>query len=161
MPSTRAQQRRETVYGWADMREELLAKVLEAAGWQQGGLRFSQASATVRLVCAGWKAVHDALVRRLVLRRQTTDEAMDMLVRCFPAVVSLEFKGDTWGVLTDEGLRSVSSLASLTFFFTCCRGVTDEGLRSVSILPVLSSLDLLQQCDGRWRAGAPQHHRRP
>jgi hypothetical protein len=96
MPSMRAQRRRETVYGWADMPEELLAKVLEAAGWQQGGLRFSRASATVRLVCAGWKAVHDALVRRLVLRRQTTDEAMDMLVRCFPAVVSLEFMGDNW-----------------------------------------------------------------
>ena len=48
---------------------------------------FSQASATVRLVCAGWEAVHDALVRRLVLRRQTTDEAIGMLVRRFPAVV--------------------------------------------------------------------------
>jgi hypothetical protein len=43
-------------------------------------------------VCAGWKAVHDALVMRLVLRRETTDEAMGMLVRCCPAVASLEFK---------------------------------------------------------------------
>ena len=93
------------------MREELLAKVLEllqAAGWQQGGLGFSQTSATVRLVCAGWKAVHDALVRRLVLRRQTTDEAVGMLVRSFPAVASLEVKGDYWAsaVLTDEGVAS-------------------------------------------------------
>jgi hypothetical protein len=32
-------------------------------------------------VCAGWKAVYDALVMRLVLRRQTTDEAVGMLVR--------------------------------------------------------------------------------
>ena len=47
------------------MPEELLAKVLEAAGWQEGGLRFSRASATVRLVCAGWKAVYGPLVRRL------------------------------------------------------------------------------------------------
>jgi hypothetical protein len=38
------------------------------------------------------KAVYDALVRRLVLRRQTTDEAMGMLVRCFPAVASVAFK---------------------------------------------------------------------
>jgi hypothetical protein len=52
------------------MPEELLAKVLEAARWQKGGLRFSRASATVRLVCAGWKAVYDALVTRLVLRRR-------------------------------------------------------------------------------------------
>ena len=35
-------------------------------------------------MCPGWKAVHDALVRQLVLRRQTTDEAMGMLVRSFP-----------------------------------------------------------------------------
>ena len=42
MLSTRAQRRRETVYGWADLLEELLAKVLEAAGWQEGGLGFSQ-----------------------------------------------------------------------------------------------------------------------
>jgi hypothetical protein len=108
----RAQRRRETEGGWADMREELLAKVLElleAAGWQEGGLGFSQTSATVRLVCAGWKAVHDALVRRLVLRRQTTDELMRMLVQSFPAVVSLEVKWG-WSVLTDEALRALSSL---------------------------------------------------
>jgi hypothetical protein len=90
MLSTRAQRRRETVYGWADMPEELLATVLEAAGWQEGGLGFSQTSATVRLVCAGSKAVYDAPVRRLVLRWQTTDEAVGMLVLRFPAVVSLE-----------------------------------------------------------------------
>jgi hypothetical protein len=37
----------------------------------------------VRLVCAAWKAVHDALVRLLVLRGKTTDDAMGMLVRRF------------------------------------------------------------------------------
>jgi hypothetical protein len=51
-------------------------ELLEAAGRQEGGLGFSQTSATVRLVCAGWKAVYDALVKRLVLRWQTTDEAV-------------------------------------------------------------------------------------
>jgi hypothetical protein len=94
----RAQRRRETEGGWANMREELLTKVLEAAGRQQGGLGFSQTSATVRLVCAGWKAVHDPLVRRLVLRRETTDEAVGMLVRSFPAVASLEVKWVRSGV---------------------------------------------------------------
>jgi hypothetical protein len=103
MLRTRAQRRRETVDGWAEMPEVLLAKVLEAAGWQEGGLGFSRASATVLLVCAGWKAEYDALVRWLVLRRDTTDEAMGMLVLRFPAVLSLEFKGDTWDVLTDDG----------------------------------------------------------
>ena len=65
---------------------KVLAKVLQA---EEGGLGFTQASATVRLVSAGWKAVHDALVTRLVLRGQTTDEAMGMLVLRFP-VASLE-----------------------------------------------------------------------
>ena len=46
--------------------------------------------------------MHDALVMRLVLRPQTTDEAMGMLVRRFPAVASLEYKGNEWRVLTDE-----------------------------------------------------------
>jgi hypothetical protein len=56
-------------------------------------------------MCAGWKAVDDALVMRLVLRRQTTDEAMGMLVQRFPAVVSLKMKRENrWGVLTDEVL---------------------------------------------------------
>jgi hypothetical protein len=62
--------------GWAELPDELLAKVLEllqVAG-QAGGLGFSQV-ATVRLVCAAWKAVHDALVMWLVLTRQTNDEA--------------------------------------------------------------------------------------
>jgi hypothetical protein len=57
----------------------------------------------VRLVCAGWKVVYDALVRRLVLSGRTTDEAMGMLVLRFPAVVSIEFKSDAWGVLMDMG----------------------------------------------------------
>ena len=34
--------------------------------------------------------MHDALVTRLVLTRQTTDEAMGMLVLRFSAVASLE-----------------------------------------------------------------------
>jgi hypothetical protein len=49
--------------GWVELPDELLAKVLELL---QAGGSFSQASAcaTVRLVCAGWKAVHDAMVTR-------------------------------------------------------------------------------------------------
>jgi hypothetical protein len=84
--------------GWAELPDELVAKVLEllqAAGPsepQDGGLGFSQELAAVRLVCARWKAVHGAMVTRLVLRRETTDEAVGMLVRRFPAVVSLEIK---------------------------------------------------------------------
>jgi hypothetical protein len=152
MPRTRAQREQEMVTegGWADMREELLAMVLEklqAAGQSatQGPFGFSEATATVRLVCSGWKAVHDAVVMRLVLRLQTTDEAVGMLARRFPAVVSLEFKriGDGWGVLTDQGLRAVSSLTSLTSLnLNYCRELTDVGMLAVSNLTSLKSLNL-------------------
>jgi hypothetical protein len=136
------------VVPWAELPVALLAKVLEAAGWLEGGLGFSQNSATVRLVCAGWKAVHDALVTRLVLRPQTTDEAMGMLARRFPAVVSLEIKREPYqlSVLTDEGLRSVSSLRALTYLdlgnldLGLCSKVTDEGIRAVSSCTALKSL---------------------
>ena len=97
-----------------------MLELLQVAG-QAGGLGFSQTSATVRLVCAGWKAVHDALVTRLVLRQQTTDEAMGMLVLRFPAVASLEVKeSDTplgWLVALDPtpllSHTAQSSLSSL------------------------------------------------
>ena len=135
--------------GWADMREELLSMVLEklqAAGQSapQGSFGFSDATATVRLVCSGWKAVHDAVVMRLVLRLQTTDEAVGMLARRFPAV-SVDFKrsGGEWGVLTDQGLRAVSSLTSLTSLnLNCCRELTDAGMLAVSNLTSLTSLNL-------------------
>jgi hypothetical protein len=96
-----------------ELLDELVAKVLEmlqAAGWnepQTGGFGFSEASAAVRLVSAGWKAVHDALVTRLMLRWQTTDQAMGILVLRFPAVLSLVFFEPYWRVLTDEALRAV------------------------------------------------------
>jgi hypothetical protein len=126
---------------WAELPDELVEKVLEqlqAAGHSepQGPFGLSQATATVRLVCSGWKALHDAMVMMLVLRLETTDEAMGMLARRFPAVVSLEFKwksGGPWsGVLTDQGMLAVSNLASLkTLNLTNCCELTDEGMRTV------------------------------
>ena len=141
--------------GWAGMSEELFEKVLEVlqpAGPSKpndGGLGFSQTLAAVRLVCAGWKKIHDAMVTRLVLRYQTTDEAVGMLVLRFPAVVSVEVKGGPFqtAALTDKGLRAVSSLASLTFLdLSWCRNVTDEGMRAVRNCTALKSLNLFW-CD--------------
>jgi hypothetical protein len=178
MPRTRAQQLRETMEqdGWASMPEELFEKVLEAlqpvgpSKPQDGGLGFSQALAAVRLVCAGWKAVHDAMVTRLVLRRQTTDEAVGMLVRRFPAVVSVEVKG-TGGqtaAMTDEGVRSVSSLPALTFLdLTWCRNVSRtyrylyrRGHASCEQLhrAEVSEPPLLRQRNGRGYASSEQLH---
>ena len=137
--------------GWAGMSEELFEKVLELlqpdgpSKPQDGGLGFTQTLAAVRLVCAGWKAVHDAMVTRLLLRRQTTDEAVRMLVRRFPTVVSLEIVGvpGQTAALTDKGLRAVSSLASLTFLgLNRCKTVTGAGMRALSSCNALKSLNL-------------------
>jgi hypothetical protein len=102
-------------------------------------LGFSEASATVRLVCAGSKAVYDALVMRLVLRWQTTDEAVGMLVLRFPAVVSLGGQGRHLGRVDVGGAASSEHPPSA----------------------LVSHFPLLRQRDGSWCAGAPQHHRRP
>ena len=88
----------------------------------------------VRLVCAGWQAIHDALVTRLLLRKETTDEAMGMLARRFPAVTSVRFKrrGGFNEVVTDEGVRAVSSMPALTALnINGCKLVTDEGVLAV------------------------------
>ena len=91
--------------------------------------------------------MYDALVMRLVLRRETTDEAMGMLARRFPAVVSLEFKYKSgeilWGVLTDQGMLAVSSLPALTSLnLSRCIKLTDEGMRAVRSCASLTSLTL-------------------
>jgi hypothetical protein len=144
MLRTLAQRRRDMVMGsgWADLPVELLEQVLELL--QAGGLGFSQATATVRRVCAAWKTVHDALVTRLVLRGQTTDEAMAMLARRFPALMSMGFKSEYGdNALTDQGMRAVSSLTSLTCLnLTSCQKITNEGMQAVRSLPALTSLDL-------------------
>jgi hypothetical protein len=161
MPRTRAQRWRETVNegGWADLPGELMAKVLEllwAAGPTEppwvlstdfGGLKrpACQSTAIVRLVCAGWQAVHDATTTRLVLSMQTTDQAMGMLARRFPTVASLEMKyGDGFAALTDQGMRAVSRMPALTFLdLTWCCNVTDEGVRAVvSSCTALKTLNL-------------------
>jgi hypothetical protein len=100
---------RGTESGWACLPDELLAPALEAAGWLVRGLGFSDTSATARLVCAAWKAVHDALVKWLVLRHTTTDKATATLVQSFPSVVSLEVNVSygEWAELKDETLRAV------------------------------------------------------
>ena len=132
--------------GYAALPGELLGKVLQCllARWRAGGLGFYRATATMRLVCKGWRAGHDAVVRRLVLRLEASDEAVGRLVRRFPALVSLAFKhGEGRGVVTDESLRAVSSLSSLTSLdLEGCELVTSEGLGAVSSLPALVSLNL-------------------
>jgi hypothetical protein len=81
----------------------------------------------------GWKAVHDALVMWLVLRRQTTDEAMGMLVLRFPVVASLEVKGCGYAekVLDRRGMRAVTCLPALTSLdLRCCSQVTAAGVQA-------------------------------
>jgi len=159
-PRTRGQLRLEAEAGggWAALLEDLLPTILEAmqaAGQEEGepqeeGLGFSKATAVVREVCAGWQAVHDALVTRLVFKRRMNDEAVGMLVRRFPAVTSVEFE---WVVypsheVTDAGVKEMCSLlpALTTLNLVDCREVTNEGVRAVSTVPALTYLSLAM-CD--------------
>jgi hypothetical protein len=138
---------------WAYLPKELMAKVLELlqAAEQKAPQRWCKASATLRLVCSGWKAVHDALVMRLLVRKQATDQAVGMLVRRFPAVTSVNLV--CCSNVTDEGLRAVSSLPALTSLdLANCTKVTDEGLRAVRSLAALTFLDLAG-CDKVTAAG--------
>jgi F-box/leucine-rich repeat protein 14 len=48
-----------------------------------------------------------------------------------------------FGVLTDEGMRALSSCTALsTLDLGCCELVTDVGVKAVSSLPALKSLNL-------------------
>jgi hypothetical protein len=121
---------------------EIVLKALEGVDEKPAIKR--ERSWAVRLVCSGWRRVHDKLLSHLVLK-PTPDTPLCMLVRRFPAVVSLELKGHTEKTaLTDEGLRAVtSSLPALTCLnLTYCSNVTDEGMQVVSTLPALTSLNL-------------------
>ena len=136
---------------WAQLPTELLTKVFElvqAEGGRSGsptlpgdGLGFCEATAEMRLVCAEWRVVHDAALRRLKLRAKTTDKALTMLTRRFPAVTSMQLKG-TWqrsALLTDEGMCAVSRLPNLTALdLQFCFKFTDDGVRAVSALPLKS-----------------------
>jgi hypothetical protein len=131
--------------GWARLPKELLGKVLEklqeaplAGGW--AGF---EGSVTVRLVSSGWRASHDALVTRLDVCWWTTAEDMWLLVRRFPAVVSMKMKGQAFSNMTDKGLSAVSGLTGLTSLdLSYCKLVTDQGLSAVSSLTGVTSLNL-------------------
>jgi hypothetical protein len=164
--------------GWAELPPELLEKVLEllhAPLWREPphcclgdstpreDFGFCKAVAVVRAVCAGWQAVHDAAVTRLVFARmKMTDEAVGMLVRRFPAVASVEFEWVSEGhEVTDEGVLAVSSMSALMCLnLTGCMKVTDAGVMAVSGMPALTCLDLtscIQITDVGVRALSSQH----
>jgi hypothetical protein len=85
-----------------------------------------KASARVRLVCSRWKCRHDALVMRLLLRQDATDERTCVLVRCGGG--SLDLKCYCFNALTDEGMRVVSRRTALWG----CSKVTGERMRAGS-----------------------------
>jgi hypothetical protein len=109
-------------------------KVLQAgeqSSPQDGGWGGCKASATARLVCSGWKCRHDALVMRLLLRQDATDEGAGVLVRRGGG--SLDLKCYCFNALTGEGMRAVSSLTALTSLeLRGCSKVTDVGLKATT-----------------------------
>ena len=122
---------------------EIVLKTLGLSGEKVATKR--ERSWAVRLVCSGWRRVHDSQLTHLVVKPPTPDAGVIVLVRRFPAVVTLDFKGDFkhQPKLTDEGLRAVRSLpALLCLNLTYCNKVTDKGMRAVGDLPALTSLNL-------------------
>jgi hypothetical protein len=95
--------------GWAKLPVELLRKMLQAAE-QCARRRWGRckASATVQLPCSGWKCRHDALVMRLLLGQDATDEGAGVLVRRGGG--SLDLKCCCFNALTDKGMLALSSL---------------------------------------------------
>jgi hypothetical protein len=118
MLRTRGQQRATVKEGgWAELPDELvekvLAKVLELL--QAGGLSFlsglRHGAAGVRCMEGRARCDGEAAGAEMADHRR----AMGMLVRRFPAVVSLEVKWTATGnVLSDESMRAVSNLPALT-----------------------------------------------
>jgi hypothetical protein len=129
---------------WAELPRELLGMVLEKL--QEAPLAGGvEGSKDVRLMSREWRASHDAMVTRLTVAWETTDEGMWLLARRFPAVMSLETKADIFrdGNVTNEGLRAVRTLTGLTSLnISGCYGVTDDGIQAVSTLTWLKSLNL-------------------
>jgi hypothetical protein len=157
--------------------EALEASRLSSKGWLcepedtvTGGLAFCKATAVLRLVCRRWKALHDAMVRRLHASWQLkiTGEATSLLLR-FPAVTSVRFRQcdnaddvvramsmhPVWCTLqtldlrqclhslTDNSLQAVSGAPALTTLSLAhCLEVTDAGIQTISSMPALTWLDL-------------------
>jgi hypothetical protein len=134
------------VGGWAELPKELLGMVLEklqAPGRKApltGEWDGVEGVQDVRLVCSGWRDSHDALVTRLTVSWKTTDEGMWLLVRRFPALVSVEREYDgRYSDLTNEALFAVSSLTGLTSLnLIGCFKTTREGREALrTIAPSL------------------------
>ena len=94
------------------------------AGWT------GRESAAVRLTSSRWRRIHDEGRKTLELRDRATDEAVVAMRGRMPG-------------LTDEGMRAVAELKSLTFLaLTNCSLVTDMGVRAVAELKCLTCLSL-------------------
>jgi hypothetical protein len=119
--------------GWAELPEELLLTVLDKLEWKW------RESAAVRRMCSRWRRIHDAGLKRMELAFRATDESVMALCARMPSLT----KVDLWCSedLTDEGLRAVVKLESLTSL-SGCPLVTDEGLRAVTGLESLTELNL-------------------
>jgi hypothetical protein len=91
--------------GSRSCRRSCLWMVLEKLHRLTGGWGGFKGSKHVRLVSRGWRASHDALVTRLTVSGETPDEGMRLLVRRFPAVVSVAMKGDNGRISTHSLLH--------------------------------------------------------
>jgi hypothetical protein len=93
--------------------------VLEKLHRLTGGWGGFKGSKHVRLVSRGWRASHDALVTRLTVSGETPDEGMRLLVRRFPAVVSVAMKGDNGGISSHRRICQIGRLRLNILMLLC------------------------------------------
>jgi len=131
MARTRGQRRVEEAeaagHSMTALPDELLLRVLEHAMWQYG-LKWWRGA--LRGVSRRWRALHDGACTKLTLRNGVTDEGMHGLCARLPALTHLDLHGVT--SLTEEGLRAVGGLTTLTWLFLdMSSNVTDAVLREL------------------------------
>jgi hypothetical protein len=125
---------------WEELPEELLLRVLGQAMLEYGEKRWS---AAVRGVSRRWRALHDGACQSLRVLDGVTDEGMYALCARLPALTFLELDNQGVVSLTENGLRAVGDLTTLTeLYLSECSGVTDLVLWELRDRTALARLSL-------------------
>ena len=123
---------------WEELPEELLRQVLGHVMLAWRGVKEWRGS--LRGVSRRWRAVHDGACQRLRVRDGMTDEVMHALCGRLPALTFLNLHEVR--SLTEDGLRAVGGLTTLTKLILRRCNVTHVVLRELRDLPALTHLNL-------------------
>jgi len=113
--------------------EELLMRVLGHVMLRYRGLGLKKCwCGDVRGVSRQWRALHDGACESLYVRDGVTDEVTHALCGRLPAHTSLSLY--EVASLTEDGLRAVGGLTSLTILDLCRCNVTDRYMKATESL---------------------------